>query len=69
MSLTDGDIFHAYGELHVSRREAKRAYERLRKRSYRHRWPWRTDGGAVHRAYVRGLKDMLNEVSGGGSKL
>ncbi len=86
MSATDGDIRHAYGELHIGRAEAKRAYERLRKRSYRRllrsqsavseflaNWPddptpdIYLDGD--HAVYVRGVKDMLNELSGGGSKL
>lgn len=48
-------------------------YERLRKRSYRQRvekvgralWNWeqRFEGKKLHKAYVAGVKDALNEVA------
>lgn len=68
MNITDGkrENVPAYGpgfDLAARRDRMRRIYDRLRKRSYR-RNPlplYRT----VHRAYLRGVRDALNEVLDG----
>lgn len=82
MSTTDGKVRLLGGELHIGRAEAKRAYERLRKRSYRAKrnaqqlfghyrvsFTQADIEGFAHAAYVEGLRDAINALSGGGSKL
>lgn len=65
MSVTDGNIRRTYGNIQIPKTQVKRAYERLRKASYRRRgfggyghYRW-----IGHRAYVQGLRDMANAVT------
>lgn len=71
MSVTDGNITRTYGEIHVAKKDVKRAYERLRKRSWRRassrgffstKWSEGTTNVA-HHAYVRGLRDMAEALT------
>ena len=59
MSVTDGKINKTYGNIQIPKTQVKRAYERLRKRSYRNNY----FVGILHKQYVRGLRDMADAVT------
>ena len=63
MSVTDGKINKTYGNIQIPKTQVKRAYERLRKASYRRKGPLGILQHIYHRAYVRGLRDMADAVT------